>query len=197
MVLPLLAVGAIEALPELVKLGSDLLGTIDHPAAKTATAALDGVTQAIAHNEIKPEDLADANAHLEAMAQIDAQKETDQSADQATTQRAELASGDKYVSRMRPTWGYAMAFTWTLQAIGVSFLMFWNPAMAIQVIAALSQLTGLWGIALAVLGVHFYGRTQEKKAEMTGNPSAIQSVPQVVGSLVGTAWDAVTRKLPQ
>ena len=183
------------ALPALIKGAGDLLGLIDHPAAKTAVAALTDVSTAIDTKEISPDQLKDANDHLEAMAQIQSAQEIAEQGENANTTRTEINSEDGYVRRMRPTFGYAMAFSWTVQMLAVSYAMIFNPMLAVQIIASMSQLTGLWGIALAVLGIYTYGRTQEKRAEMIGDAKIIEQAPTAIGSLVGDAWAAATSKL--
>lgn len=183
------------AVPALIKGASDLLSLIDHPAAKAAVSALSDVTAAIDNKDIAPDQLKSANDHLEAMRQIEADQATAEQSEVEQTSRVEVISDDKYVRRMRPTFGYAMALSWTMQMMAISYGMIFNPDLAVQLISAMSQLTGLWGIGLAVLGIHFYGRTQEKRAALEGNPSLIQSLPTALGSVVGDAWAAATSKI--
>ena len=185
---PLLLAGV----PYLIKTVSSLLGSIDNPAAKTAVDALSGVSAAIDSKDITPEQLQEMNSHAEQMAQIAADQQTAEQGENAQSYRAEVGSTDKFVRRMRPTWGYVMALTWMVQMFAVSYVIVFEPLLAVQLIGSISQLTGLWGIALAVLGIYTYGRTQEKKADMLSDPSLIKSVPQVLGSVVGSAWSSAT-----
>jgi len=78
------------------------------------------------------------------------------------TIRTEAASGDAYVRRMRPTFGYAMAFTWLLQMLAVSYVVVFRPADAAAVLHGIAETTALWGIGLTVVGVYVYRRSSEK-----------------------------------
>lgn len=93
------------------------------------------------------------------------------------TIRAEVTSGDPYVRRMRPTFGYVMAATWGLQMAAVSYTVAFRPEMAAGVLNGVAATTTLWGIGLAVLGVYVYKRSSEK-----GAPSGLVAP---LGKLVG------------
>ena len=90
------------------------------------------------------------------------QDETRQLAEINATMRAEAASGDRYVRCWRPTFGYAVALTWTATMVAVSWLIIAEPAQAPAVIAALVNTSPIWGIALSVLGVSVVKRSQDK-----------------------------------
>lgn len=77
--------------------------------------------------------------------------------------RAELASQDKFISRMRPTFGYVLALSWTLQMGVIVYILLTEPARASEVIASFGSLTTMWSVALSVLGVYVYKRSQEKQ----------------------------------
>lgn len=79
-----------------------------------------------------------------------------------TTMRSEVASTDGFVRRMRPTFGYIMAFTWGVQMTAVAVAMFTNPDTAPAIISALGELGMMWSIGLSVLGVYVYKRSTEK-----------------------------------
>lgn len=79
-----------------------------------------------------------------------------------TTIRAEVASNDAFVRRMRPTFGYIMAFTWGVQMTAVAGAMFILPETAPAIISALAELGMMWSIGLSVLGVYVYKRSTEK-----------------------------------
>jgi len=79
------------------------------------------------------------------------------------TMQVEAASADPYVRRMRPTFGYIMAITWAATMLAVARAIAVAPSTAPTIIASVSQLTGLWGIGLAVLGIYVYKRSDEKK----------------------------------
>jgi hypothetical protein len=82
-----------------------------------------------------------------------AQEETRQLAEINATMRAEAASDDRYVRRWRPTFGYAVALTWTATMAAISWAIVAEPAQAPSIIAALVNTAPIWGIALGVLGV--------------------------------------------
>jgi hypothetical protein len=93
-----------------------------------------------------------------------AQDETRQLAEINATMRAEVASSDGYVRRWRPTFGYAVAATWTATMGAVSWAIVVEPAQAPAIIAALVNTSPIWGIALAVLGVSVVKRSHDKAA---------------------------------
>jgi hypothetical protein len=86
------------------------------------------------------------------------------------TYRVEINSGDPFVRRWRPFYGYCVAVSWLIQMMGFTFVFGYtaikNPdklMLVIQQFAVLSgSLIALWGIALAVLGVSVHKRSQDK-----------------------------------
>ena len=110
------------------------------------------------------------------------------------TMRAEMSSGDKYVRRWRPTWGYVTAIAWVMQSLAVAGAVAGavfatqsgesEAARALLTGAAdlLAALTAQWGIALTVLGVNVTSRSRDKQV------AAGQSPPP---SLFGRVVDAV------
>lgn len=105
-----------------------------------------------------------------------------------TTMRTEAMSGDKYVARWRPTYGYAVTFTWTLQMIVFSFILIYavvaapdNATTIINaVVAMISAFSMMWGVALSVLGVYVSKRSQDKQvsASQTPPPGLLGAVAQ-------------------
>ncbi len=89
-------------------------------------------------------------------------EETRQLAEINATMRAESASDDRYVRRWRPTFGYAVALTWTATMLAVSWAVIAEPAQAPNIIAALVNTSPIWGIALGVLGVAVVKRSHDK-----------------------------------
>ena len=85
------------------------------------------------------------------------------------TIRAEVASQDKYVRRMRPTFGYLMALTWAAQMFGIAYIIIFDTDRAGAVMAAMGSLSAIWGIGLSVLGIYVYRRSDDKKL----NPSEV------------------------
>jgi hypothetical protein len=149
-------------LPLLCKAVGGALGLIDNPVAKTASDALSQVGEAIGSKQITPEQVAEANRHMEKMEEL-ASDEARAALEQVNqTVRAEVASEDAYVRRWRPTFGYAVALTWSATMMAVSWAIVSDPAQAPAVIASLVNTSPIWGIALGVLGVAVVKRSQDK-----------------------------------
>ncbi|MBX9634427.1 MAG: holin family protein, partial [Magnetospirillum sp.] len=129
-----------------------------------AAGALGDVGKALTEKEITPEQLAEAHRHLERMAELDSDEARQALAQINTSLRAEVASEDWYVRRWRPTFGYAMALTWTATMVAVSWAIVADPAQAPTIIAALVNTSPIWGVALGVLGVAVVKRSQDKAA---------------------------------
>ncbi|SDG43228.1 3TM-type holin [Roseospirillum parvum] len=92
------------------------------------------------------------------------------------TVRAEVASQDAYVRRMRPTFGYIMAASWAVQMGALGYTIVTAPELAGEVITAMASLSTIWSVGLAVLGVYVYKRSAEKQppsAEQLGILSAL------------------------
>jgi len=89
------------------------------------------------------------------------------------TMRAEYASDDNYTRRWRPTMGYMVAIAWFVQMIGITLLLVWKTEQAAAVITAVAQLTALWGIALAVLGVAVVKRSEDKQVAAGFEPAGM------------------------
>lgn len=144
-------------LPLLVKAVGGALGGLDHPAAKAAAGALQQVGAALG-----PEQVAEANRHLERMVELDSAEARAALEQINTTMRSEAASEDWYVRRWRPTFGYAVAATWAATMGAVSWAIVAEPAQSPAIIAALVNTSPIWGIALGVLGVAVVKRSQDK-----------------------------------
>ena len=121
--------------PVLIAILSEVLGEVDNPAAKTASKALEKVDEALKSGGITAEQLAEANRHAERMAEI--QMEDFKSALTEVNQslRAEVASEDRYVRRMRPTFGYLMALTWAAQMFAIAYVIVFDTDKAGVVMA--------------------------------------------------------------
>ncbi len=157
-----LALIAQIGLPVLAHVLGGALGRIDSPAAKTASKALDDVAGAFARREIDPAQIAEANRHLERMAATESAAYREAIAQINRTFRTELQSDDAYVRRWRPTFGYAVAFTWVLQVAGLAWAVIATPERAGEIIAAMTSLSVIWGVALSVLGINVAKRSQDK-----------------------------------
>lgn len=157
-------------LPLLVRTVGSALGLIDNPLAAAAAAALKEVDGAITDSRIPPEQVAEANRHVEKMAELDsadfqtALKEVNQ------TVRTDAASDDPYVRRMRPTFGYVMAVTWGAQMMALAYIILTEPAQAGAVVNAMASLGTIWSVGLGVLGIYVYKRSDDKRLAAGGDP---------------------------
>ncbi len=150
-------------LPILLKTVSSALKKVTNPLAKTAAQALDNLDEAVLRGEVKGDDLIEANRHIEAMARLEQEELKTLITEINQSLRAEVASSDPYVRRMRPTFGYIMAVTWAAQMLAVAFTILDNPAQAGEVINAMASLSAIWTVGLSVLGIYVYKRSQEKQ----------------------------------
>jgi len=150
-------------LPVLVKAVGSALGSLESPLASGAAEALKAVDGALTQGTIPADAVAEANRHLETLATLDSGdlRTTLQEVNQ--TVRAEVASSDPYVRRMRPTFGYIMAVTWLVQMAAVAWVIVAEPAAAGTVISAMASLGTIWTVGLSVLGIYVYQRSEEKK----------------------------------
>jgi hypothetical protein len=86
------------------------------------------------------------------------------------TIRAETVSKDGYNRRWRATFGYCVSFAWAYLFFGMvtiaGWAVIWETEKAAGIIASMAEMVSstfpLWGIALSVLGVTVYKRSQEK-----------------------------------
>lgn len=96
------------------------------------------------------------------------------------TYRSELAQEDLYTKRWRPTYGYAMAFSWTVlmlaTAASIIYITFWHPVNTGEIFKGLAELYSsmivLWTVALSVTGVSVYQRSKDKQGALTRQPEA-------------------------
>jgi len=133
----------------------------DEPSAQAAVAAL----------QADPSKLADYQRALNEQAVAAMTEETRRMAIVNDTMRAEAANSDPFVRRMRPTFGYVMAFAWGVQMMAASFVIVTDPAKSADVLNGIASTTALWGIALSVLGIYMHGRSKEKGAPGIGLPA--------------------------
>jgi len=93
------------------------------------------------------------------------------------TMRAEVASADPFVRRARPSFIYAMAVSWSIQMLAISAAIIIDSTSAGTLISAATGLTGMWAVALAVIGVYFKSRSDDKKvAAGMEAPSMLSSI---------------------
>jgi hypothetical protein len=149
-------------LPALIKTVGMGLEKISNPAAKTAMDALKQVEDALTNGALTGDDLKEANRHIEKMTDAEGAEFQTLIAQINESLRAEIASEDKYVRRMRPTFGYIIAATWAAQMLAVAFVILENPEKAPVLLNALSSLDTIWTVGLSVLGIYIYKRSREK-----------------------------------
>ena len=150
-------------LPVLIKTVSGALKKIKNPVAKGAADALDTLDDAVTKGTISVDEMTEANRHIEQMAHIEGEQLKTQITQSNESLRAEVASDDPYVRRMRPTFGYIMAFTWAAQMFGIAYIMIFRTKDAVLIIDAMESLGTIWAVALSVLGVYVYKRSEDKK----------------------------------
>lgn len=109
------------------------------------------------------------------------QEETKRLAETNATMRAEISSGDPFVRRARPTFLYVMALTWGIQAIGLTAAIVWKPEVGAKLIGSLADLTAMWSVALAVVGVYVKTRSDDKKvAAGRPAPTTLESLTSIL-----------------
>lgn len=160
-------------LPVLVRAVAEILGSVDTPVTKGAAKALEAVDSAIKGGQISPDQIAEANRHAEKMAQMEREGTAVSLAEINQSLRAEVASDDQYVRRMRPTFGYLMALTWAAQMFGVAYVIIFDTERAGIVLNAMSSLSAIWAVGLSVLGIYVYKRSEDKRASPVSGQEVI------------------------
>lgn len=167
-------------LPVLLNILSEALVRVNHPAARVASQSLGNVTDALGRGQISAAEIAEANRHAEALAVLQSQEVTAAYEQVNQSLRAEIASEDPYVRRMRPTFGYLMAITWAAQMMGLAYIMTFRTEQAYQVLAAMDSLAAIWAMGLSVLGIYFYKRSEEKKTGLRIMPQPARMEEKVI-----------------
>lgn len=150
-------------LPILIEFVTQALGGIDNPVARNANTALKEVKGALVNGSISPEQMIEANRHAETIAEINMKEFEVTLAQINESLRAEIASEDKYVRRMRPTFGYLMAGTWAAQMFGLAYIIVFETEKAAYILQSTAALSTIWAVGLSVLGVYVYKRSEDKK----------------------------------
>lgn len=169
-------------LPVLIEIIGRVLGTLNHPAAKTASAALGTLKGTMNTGGITPEQIEQANRHTQELANMEYQAFEKGLSEVNQTMRQELSSEDVYVRRMRPTFGYLLAVSWAAQMLGLAYIMVFDTDRSTQVMANMEALSAIWAMGLSVLGIYVYKRSEEKKAAPRAvlGDIATQVIKQVV-----------------
>ncbi len=150
--------------PALVRIIKGALEGVDDPVSEGAKDALEAYLSAVKSGQITQEKIAEANRHAEALLKLEIEREGVAFTEINHSLRAEIASNDKYVRRMRPTFGYLMALTWAAQMLGAAYVIIFKTEESGQVLSALNSLTAIWTVGLSVLGIYVYKRSREKMA---------------------------------
>ena len=150
-------------LPVLLSFFGESLKKLKHPVADTAAKAIEEVDKVLKNGEITEEKQAEANRHLEEMAKLKAEQHNITLTEINKSLRAEVASNDPYVRRMRPTFGYIVALTWGAQMLSLAYIIVFETNRAGVVIEAMENLGTIWAVGLSVLGIYVYKRSKEKE----------------------------------
>ncbi len=150
-------------IPLLVDVLSGTLEKINHPVAETASHSLKDLKTALDKNDISLDDLKEANRHIETLEQLESADHKTALKEINKSLRAEVMSEDPYVRRMRPTFGYLMALTWTAQMLALAYVIVFKTSVSGQIITAMESMGLIWTIGLSVLGIYVYKRSEEKK----------------------------------
>jgi len=147
----------------------------------------DVISQAIQADPQSALKLYELNADLESQrikaaaetAVAEYQEAAKQQAATNETMRAEIVSEDPFVRRARPFFIWIMGLSWGYQMTALvtigGFAVYKHPVDAGAIITAIGGLAGalttMWGVALAVVGVYFKQRSNDK-ARAVGLPPA-------------------------
>lgn len=111
-------------------------------------------------------------SHQRELERMHLEAETARLAQINQTMRTEVASQDAYVRRWRPTFGYLVAIAWLAQSVAIAWMFAVKPAAAGTVAQAVTALTPMWGVALAVLGINVTSRSKDKQVAAGQTPPA-------------------------
>ena len=124
-------------------------------------------------------------SHKEKILAMHLAAETKQISEVNATMRAEAAASDPYVRRWRPTWGYVTAGSWAMQSLAIFCVcmaaIFSDDAAKASALfngaATLAgALTAQWSVALAVLGVNVYKRSDDKAVAAGKQPTGLLGI---------------------
>lgn len=149
--------------------------------AANAVTGADNPDEALAQIKKYPELQLKLQQEMNHIVLAELEAENKQLATINATMQVEYTSGDKFVRRWRPFFGYMTAITWAIQMSALSWVIVDQPEKAGAVITAASGLTGMWGIALAVLGVYIKKRSDDKQVAAGQTPpnGVFQSISNI------------------
>lgn len=159
MVSPYLAQIGIPLISDILR---SALGAVDHPIADDVVKALARFDDAVLRGQIDIDQMKEAHRHVEEMSQQRLKQQQIQIENTHGQMKKEMLSKDKYVRRMRPTFGYLMAITWAAQMLSLAYIMMFRTSEAHLVISSMESLSMIWTIGLSVLGIYVYKRSEEK-----------------------------------
>jgi hypothetical protein len=128
-----------------------------------AGAVLEEISAVFSNGDISAEDQEEIHRHMEEVLKIESEMNADIISEINQSIRAEIASEDKYVRHMRPTFGYLMAITWAAQMLAVAYVMIFETQNAGFLIEAVGALSPIWAVGLSVLGIYVYKRSEDKR----------------------------------
>ncbi|WP_447926933.1 3TM-type holin [Vreelandella sp. EE27] len=111
------------------------------------------------------------NEHEQTLTRMILEAESARLTEVNQTMRAEAASCDPFVRRWRPTFGYLTALAWVIQGVAIAWSIVASPEHAGIVAQAITALTPMWGIALAMLGVNATCRSKDKQVAAGQRPT--------------------------
>lgn len=152
-------------LPFLVSIIGGALAQVNNPVAQNASKALQNFEGALAGGVITSEQMAEANRHAEEIAKVNAKEYETALTEINQSIRTEAQSSDPFVRRMRPTFGYLMAFTWAAQMMALAYVVVFKTEKAYEVLDGMEALSTIWAVGLSVLGIYVYKRSEEKRTD--------------------------------
>lgn len=153
-------------LPAIIKGLAEGLKNVNTPVAQGASGALGALFDAFGKGDISPEQMAELNRHIEKMQEMESTERQSSTTQINESLRAEVASSDPYVRRMRPTFGYIIAVTWAAQMMAIAYVIVFETTQAALVIQAVESLGTIWAVGLSVLGIYVYKRSEEKRIDV-------------------------------
>ncbi|MBB3142813.1 3TM-type holin [Halomonas organivorans] len=177
-----------DAVEEVAKVAPAVATALGGPAAGGITAGAARMVTGLLGVENSPEGLAGALQDPAELKRIDsdhrlkleqlrmeaeaaeAAEKTARLAEVNRTIRAEAASNDAYVRRWRPTFGYLMALAWLLQSGAIGWALVTDLSQAGEMAQAVTALTPMWSVALAILGINVHKRSQDKRVAAGQQP---------------------------
>ena len=149
--------------PFLVSVLAKLFSDNENPKLRKAGQMLDEVSVAISDGLLSEDEQKELSRHAEVIFKAEAEKDAKIISEINQSIRIESQSADEYVRRMRPTFGYLMALTWTAQMLAVAYVLVFETAQADVVIEAVGSLSPIWAVGLSVLGIYVYKRSEDKR----------------------------------